>query len=70
MGLLNERLAELRKSKSLKPVEVAYKVGISESYVSLIERGLRSPSYDVLLKFADLYGVTLDFILGREGAEK
>ena len=38
-------------------------IGVSEASVSLYETGKREPSNDTLKFFADLYGVTVDYLL-------
>ena len=61
----------LRESKGLKPVELIedfkVKTGIElqKSAVSMYERGTRIPELPLLLKFADYYNVTTDYLLGR-----
>lgn len=58
-----ETLRKLRKSKGLTMKDVASEVGVSEATMSLYERGLRSPSYEVLLKLGEYFGVSVDFLL-------
>lgn len=45
------------------------KIGVSESTISLYETGRRSPSYEILLKIAEYFGVSVDYLL-RGGEEK
>ena len=61
-----ERLKELRKSKGWTQVQVAAKMGLTDSVISFYERQERAPSPEVLIKFAELYGVSTDYILGVE----
>src|SRR5690242_14439846 len=49
---LARRVRALRESLSLKQEELARRCGISVSFVSLLERGERSPSYETLLLIA------------------
>src|SRR5688572_31274911 len=49
---LARRVRALRESLSLKQEELARRCGISVSFVSLLERGERSPSYETLLLVA------------------
>jgi transcriptional regulator with XRE-family HTH domain len=45
--------------------ELSNKLHLSESVISLYESGRRQPSYDVLDKMAHIWGVTVDYLLGR-----
>lgn len=58
-----ESLRQLRKSKGVTMKDVAAVIGVSEATVSLYERGLRSPSYEVLLKLGEYFGVSVDYLL-------
>lgn len=55
------KLKQLRKNKKLSQQEVADKVDISRSTISNYEIGRRTPHLKDLQRFADLYGVGLDF---------
>ncbi len=58
-----EALRQLRKSKGVTMKDVATAIGVSEATVSLYERGLRSPSYEILLKLGEYFGVSVDYLL-------
>ena len=60
---LGENLRLLRTGKKMTQKAFAREFGISESVVSLYESNKRSPNYDLLIEFADFYGVSLDFLL-------
>ncbi len=62
---LGETLKLLRKERRLTQKDIASAFGTSESVISLYESNKRSPSYDFLLKFADYYGVSTDYLLGH-----
>lgn len=66
---IGERLKELRKSKGWTQVQVATKMGLTDSVISFYERQERAPSPEVLIKFAELYGVSTDYLLGVEKVE-
>lgn len=63
---IGERLKELRKSKGWTQVQVATKMGLTDSVISFYERQERAPSPEVLIKFAELYDVSTDYLLGVE----
>jgi transcriptional regulator with XRE-family HTH domain len=62
--MLEERLKSLRKEHGYTMKELAHKLSLSESVISLYENGKRQPSYDILIKLAHVYTVTLDYLLG------
>ncbi len=57
---------ELRKKKGLTQIELAKMVNVQQTTVSKWEVGRAVPDYPVLLKLAELYGVSVDYLLGRE----
>ncbi len=61
-----ELLKELRQKKGVTGETVANAVGLSESAYRNYERGVREPNFETLCKLADYYGVTTDYLLGRE----
>lgn len=62
---LSIRLRQLRQDKHLRQDQVAYLVGVSKGAVSAYENDIRQPSYDVLIRLANLYRVSTDYLLGR-----
>lgn len=60
------RLAELRQQKGIKTIKLAAaELGITPAKLQTYESGAREASYETLIKFADFYGVSIDYILGR-----
>ncbi|MNW49075.1 HTH-type transcriptional regulator ImmR [compost metagenome] len=45
---------------------LAEKLKVSKSSVGMYERGQREPSHETLLKIADLFDVSLDYLMGRD----
>ncbi len=62
---LHEILSSLREEKALKQHEVAERIHVAASTVSSYETGSSQPSYPILISLADLYDVSIDFLLGR-----
>lgn len=60
------RLKKLRADKHLTQAQVAKRVGVTASMVSSYETDIRLPSYEVMIRLADLFGVSVDYLLGRE----
>ena len=59
------RLRELRKKNKLTQHEVANRLKVTSDAYSLYELGKRQMNYETLCLLADLYGVSIDFLLGR-----
>ncbi len=55
----------LRSRKKLSQKALADRVGISVSYVSMLERGQRSPPLETIEKMAKALGVAPAVLLGR-----
>ena len=66
MSGFSERLSYLRKSAGLTQAELAGKLGISKSSVSMYECGNREPEFDLLEKMANCFHVDMNVLLGRE----
>ena len=63
-----ERLKNLRKKAGYTQEEVADLLNVDRRTISNIELGSRGCSVDMFLRFSELYGVTLDYLLkGDEG---
>lgn len=62
---LSVRLRQLRLDKRLRQDQVAQLVGVSKGAISAYETDIRQPSYDVLIRLANLYRVSTDYLLGR-----
>lgn len=52
---MNNVLLKFRKAKGLTQDEFAKKIGITLTYYSKIELGLRNPSYNFLNKFKEVF---------------
>ena len=63
---LSVRLRQLRLDKRLRQDQVARLVGVSKGAISAYETDIRQPSYDVLIRLANLYRVSTDYLLGRQ----
>ena len=61
---LGERLQSLRKEHRLTQQQVAEKLDITRKSVSKFENDELTPSLENILKFAVMYNVTTDYLLG------
>lgn len=64
--MLKDTMKLLRESKKLTKKQVADAIGITERAYITYEYGQRDVSTDTLQKLANFYGVTTDYLLGRE----
>jgi len=62
---LGKRLKRERERKGWSQLYVAEKLGITNAVLSNYERDYRDPDTDTLTKLADLYDVSIDYLLGR-----
>ena len=62
--MIGGKIAELRKELELSQEEMAKKIGISRSALSLYEIDRREPDLETVKKIASLFGVTTDYLLG------
>ena len=64
-------LKQLRETKAnLTQADLARVLQVSPAAVGLWEQGRRQPDYDTLVKIAAYFGVTTDYLLGKDTAEK
>lgn len=61
--IVAHNIAELRKASNMTQLELAEKLNYSDKAVSKWEHGDSIPDVTVLLEIADLFGVTLDFLV-------
>lgn len=64
--ILGYRLRELRKENRLSQEKLGKILGVSKVSVSGYENGNRIPSLDILNKILDFFGVSADYLMGRE----
>ena len=62
---LGSRLKKERNNKGWSQLFVANKIGITNTVLSNYERNYRDPDTDTLKKLADLYEVSIDYLLSR-----
>jgi transcriptional regulator with XRE-family HTH domain len=62
---LNFRLAELRRERGLSQQRLAMDLNMNQNTVSRYENHECEADYSTLIAFADYFGVSLDYLLGR-----
>ena len=63
--ILAKRLKECRKAKGLTQMQVATYCDITEKAYQNYELMTREPKLEILVRIADLYQVSLDYLTGR-----
>lgn len=59
------KLKELRKNQNLTLKELSSNLNISYQALSNYENSNREPDFDTLIKIADFFDVSIDFLLGK-----
>ena len=63
------RIKNLRQSRELNQVQLAEKLGVKKQSISNWENDNIMPSIEMLIKIADFFHVSTDYLLGREVRE-
>ena len=66
MEIFAKRLKELRKEHKLTQQQLANALNIQQQSYLRYELNTSEPSYDMLVKIADMFDVSTDFLLGRK----
>jgi transcriptional regulator with XRE-family HTH domain len=66
MADFKQRLRELREAKRLTKTQLAEQLGISRQLVTAYENGSTAPIITLFAEMADYFGVSADYLLGRE----
>lgn len=62
---LNEALKRCRKFRKATQKQAAVAAGVTESMYQFYEYGRNEPTASVLLRLADFFDVSLDYLVGR-----
>ena len=65
--LITNNILKIRTEKGLTQAQLAERLNVQQSMISMIENEERNPSVDVLLKLASALGVTVDELIGKAG---
>ena len=63
---IGEKIKTLRIEKGYDQTAICEYLNIEQSTLSNYENDRRTPKLDMVAKFADFFGVTTDYLLGRE----
>ena len=64
--ILGYRLRELRKDSKMSQEDLGKLLGVTKVSISGYENGTRIPSLDILHGILDVFGISADYLLGRE----
>lgn len=62
---LSENIKAVREMKNVTQTELAEMLGVNQTFISQIERGVRTPSVAALESIADALDCSVDGLLGR-----
>ena len=65
--MFGKRLKELREHKNLLQKELAAELNVTMQTISGWEISRTTPDYDTLVKIANFFNVSIDYLLGNEG---
>ena len=60
-----DNLKALRESKKITQTQLGEHIGAKKNAISLWESGKRQPDQETLVRLANFFGVTVDYLLGR-----
>ena len=59
------RLKKIRKEKNISQLKLALDLNMNQNSISRYENMEREADYETLVKFADYFDVSVDYLLGR-----
>ena len=62
---MTNRIRELREEKGLRQSDLAKETGIDQRTISNYETGRSNPDSFALIKLADFFHVSIDYLVGR-----
>lgn len=64
-----ERLKVLRKENKMSQQKLADLLGLGQSTIAMWEKGKNSPEYESLIKIANIFNVSIDYLAGQKTAK-
>ena len=65
-SIIAKNISDLRQSNNMTQLELAEKINYSDKAVSKWERAISSPDISVLVDIADVFGVTVDYLVHED----
>ena len=63
--VMDFRLKQLRKERRISQLQLAFDLNMNQNTISRYENLERQADYDTLIRFADYFDVSIDYLLGR-----
>jgi Predicted transcriptional regulators len=64
--MLGDKIKNLRKKFGLTQQELSTAIGVSRSTIGMVEKNLQGTGNETLMKLADFFGVTIDYLLSDD----
>ncbi len=64
--IIGERIKELRLEKGLTQLQLGKNIGVSQKAIDYWERAVNEPKASYIVKLAEFFGVSSDYLLGLE----
>ena len=64
------KLREIRKSRNISQLKLAVDLNMNQNSISRYENMERQADYEALIRFADYFNVSIDYLLGRDFKEQ
>lgn len=64
--MFNENLRKMRRKMNITQAALAKKLDVSSSTIGMYEQGRREPDSRMLIKIAELFGVSVDYLLSSK----
>ena len=61
--MLSKQIVQLRKKKGMSQSQLAKALGVSPSAIGMYEQGRRIPTLNIIITMAQLFEVSLDYLL-------
>lgn len=65
--VFGQRLKELREEAGLSMLQLAKEIGVSDAAICKWENGLAEPKITYLVRLAEYFDCTIDYLTGKEG---
>lgn len=59
------RLKQLRRQRNISQLKLALDLNLNQNTISRYETGVREADYAMLIRFADYFNTSIDYLLGR-----
>lgn len=59
------KLKQIRKSKGISQLKLSLDLNMTQNTISRYETGVREPGINELIKIADYFNISVDYLLGR-----